>query len=131
MTASGPNKKDGNERASSLYRTEAAAVKEAARMLHESGGGELKIKGEGRQDPQQDTIAPAHDPVPPRDKRAPVSCALSAILAAISRLGTSEWGPNMVPYAPATSTCACPPHRTREQSDARMFDETLLAASAT
>jgi hypothetical protein len=62
------NKKDGNERASSLHATQTAAAKEAARMLHESGGGELKIKGEDGKIRSKDTIAPANDPFPPRDK---------------------------------------------------------------
>jgi hypothetical protein len=62
------NKKDGNERASSLHDTQREAERAAHRALVESGGGELKVKGEDGRIRSKDTIPPAHDPNPPRDK---------------------------------------------------------------
>lgn len=61
------NKKDGNDRASSLHDTQRAAERAAHRMLAESGGGELKVKGEDGRIRSKDTIPPANDPNPPRD----------------------------------------------------------------
>jgi hypothetical protein len=60
------NKKDGNERASSLHPTQRAAENTAREMLHNSGGGELKTKGENGKIRSKDTISPAKDPYPPR-----------------------------------------------------------------
>lgn len=62
------NKKDGNERASSLHETQREAERAARGMLHESGGGELKVKGEDGRIRSKDTIPPGNDPCPPRDK---------------------------------------------------------------
>lgn len=62
------NKKDGNERASSLHDTQREAERAARQALVESGGGELKVKGEDGRIRSKDTIPPAHDPNPPRDK---------------------------------------------------------------
>lgn len=61
------NKKDGNERASSLHDTQREAERTAHRMLAETGGGELKVKGEGGRIRSKDTIPPGNDPNPPRD----------------------------------------------------------------
>lgn len=60
------NKKDGAERASSLHETQRAAAAAARAQLHNSGGGELKIKGEDGKIPAKDTISPAKDPFPPK-----------------------------------------------------------------
>lgn len=62
------NKKDGNERASSLHATQREAERAAHRMLAESGGGELKVKGEDGRIRSKDTIPPGNDPFPPRDR---------------------------------------------------------------
>ena len=61
------NKKDGSERASSLHRTQREAAEEAKRLIRQDGGGELKIKGEDGRIRSKDTIAPGHDPNPPKD----------------------------------------------------------------
>lgn len=62
------NKKDGNERASSLHDTQRQAERTAKDMLQRSGGGELKIKGEDGRIRSKDTIPRGNDPNPPRDK---------------------------------------------------------------
>ncbi len=61
------NKRDGNERASSLHETQRAAEKAAREMLESSGGGELKVKGENGRIRSKDTIPPGNDAFPPRD----------------------------------------------------------------
>ncbi len=60
------NKRDGAERASSLHGTQAQAAQAAREQLRNSGGGELKIKGEDGKIRAKDTIPPARDPFPPR-----------------------------------------------------------------
>ena len=62
------NKKDGSQRASSLHDTQREAERAAHEMLKGSGGGELKVKGEDGRIRSKDTIPPAPDPNPPRDK---------------------------------------------------------------
>lgn len=62
------NKKDGAKRAGSVHPTQREAAKAAHEMLESSGGGELKIKGEDGKIRSKDTIPPAKDPFPPRDK---------------------------------------------------------------
>jgi uncharacterized protein DUF2188 len=61
------NKRDGNERASSLHDTQREAEHAAHQMLINSGGGELKVKGEDGKIRSKDTIPPGNDPNPPRD----------------------------------------------------------------
>lgn len=56
------NKRDGADRATSLHKTQRDAVDAARTSLKQSGGGELKIKGEDGRIRAKDTIAPAHDP---------------------------------------------------------------------
>jgi len=62
------NKKDGNERASSLHRTQREAERAAHDALKREGGGELKVKGEDGRIRSKDTIPPGRDPNPPKDK---------------------------------------------------------------
>jgi len=62
------NKKDGNEKASSLHKTQREAERAAHEMLKNEGGGELKVKGEDGKIRSKDTIPPANDPNPPKDK---------------------------------------------------------------
>lgn len=62
------NKKDGNEKATSVHDTQKEAAKEARDMLQKEGGGELKVKGENGKIRSKDTIPPAKDPNPPKDK---------------------------------------------------------------
>ena len=61
------NKKDGAERAASLHDTQREAERAAREMLANSGGGELKVKGEDGKIRSKDTIPPGNDPNPPRD----------------------------------------------------------------
>lgn len=56
------NKKDGAGRASSLHDTQKQAADAARDALKQSGGGELKIKGENGRIRAKDTIPPAKDP---------------------------------------------------------------------
>jgi hypothetical protein len=62
------NKKDGAERASSTHKTQRDAIDAARDMLKNSGGGELKVKGEDGKIRSKDTIAPGNDPNPPKDR---------------------------------------------------------------
>jgi hypothetical protein len=55
------NKKDGAERAASVHQTQAAAIKEATKMLKNSGGGELKVQNEQGRIRSKDTIAPGNE----------------------------------------------------------------------
>jgi len=61
------NKKDGNDRASSIHPTQHDAEDAARSDLKRSGGGELKVKGEDGKIRSKDTIPPGNDPFPPRD----------------------------------------------------------------
>jgi hypothetical protein len=62
------NKLEGASRASSLHRTQAAAEREAKRMMNKPGqGGELKVKNEKGTIRSKDTIN-RPDPDPPKDK---------------------------------------------------------------
>jgi hypothetical protein len=62
------NKRDGAERAGSLHDTQKAAADAARDMMRKTGGGELKVKGEDGKIRSKDTIPPARDPFPPRDR---------------------------------------------------------------
>jgi hypothetical protein len=62
------NKKDGNDRASSLHDTQGKAERAAREMLEDSGGGELKVKDERGKIRSKDTIPPGNDPNPPLDR---------------------------------------------------------------
>lgn len=62
------NQLDGADRASSLHDTQAAAAAAAKQMLHNVGGGELKIKGVDGKIRSKDTVPPGNDPNPPKDK---------------------------------------------------------------
>lgn len=62
------NKKDGNQRASSLHGTQKEAERTAHRMLEKEGGGELKVKGVDGRIRSKDTVPPGNDPCPPKDK---------------------------------------------------------------
>jgi hypothetical protein len=61
------NERLGSERASSIHETQAEAERAAREMLKNSGGGELITKGLDGKIRSKDTIAPAHDPNPPKD----------------------------------------------------------------
>jgi hypothetical protein len=55
------NKKDGAQRAASVHRTQAEAIKEATEMLRNSGGGELKVQNQQGRIRSKDTIAPGNE----------------------------------------------------------------------
>lgn len=57
------------ERASAHRDTQAAAIDRAREIIHNAGGGELRIHGRDGKMRDSDTIAPGNDPNPPRDKR--------------------------------------------------------------
>jgi hypothetical protein len=56
-------------RASAHTDTQAQAVNRAREIVHNAGGGEVRIHGRNGQIRDSDTVAPGNDPNPPRDKR--------------------------------------------------------------
>jgi hypothetical protein len=60
--------KPGGKRASAHEQTQRAADHRAAQILRNVGGGERVTKGTDGKIRSKDTIAPAKDPNPPRDK---------------------------------------------------------------
>jgi hypothetical protein len=61
------NKRNDSDRASSLHSTQGGAWDAARSNLHNQGGGELTVMGRNHLIVSKDTIAPGHDPFPPRD----------------------------------------------------------------
>ena len=61
------NKRNDAARASSVHDTQRDALDTAKALLHKQGGGELTTKGRDGLIRSKDTIAPGHDPFPPRD----------------------------------------------------------------
>lgn len=61
------NKRNDNDRASSVHNTQREAAKSAHEMLENQGGGELIIKGTDGRIRSKDTIPPGNDPNPPKD----------------------------------------------------------------
>ena len=62
------NKKNSASKAASLHDTQKQAEQAAREMLKNSGGGELTTKGVDGKIRSKDTIPPAKDPNPPKDK---------------------------------------------------------------
>jgi hypothetical protein len=62
------NKRNDSDRASSRHETQSDAVDAAKEMLQNQGGGELIVKGLDGKIRSKDTIAPGHDPNPPKDR---------------------------------------------------------------
>lgn len=62
------NKRVDADRAGSLHETQHDAESAARETLRHSGGGELITKGIDGRIRSKDTIAPGHDPNPPRDR---------------------------------------------------------------
>jgi hypothetical protein len=62
------NKRNDADKASSIHDTQGDATDAAREMLRTQGGGELTIKALDGQIRSKDTIAPGHDPFPPRDR---------------------------------------------------------------
>ena len=61
--------KEGASRVSDSARTQAKAEKLAKQFAENSGGGEVRIHGLDGKIRDSDTVSPARDPFPPRDKR--------------------------------------------------------------
>jgi hypothetical protein len=61
-------RRPGARRASSSHDTQAEANARAAEMLRRAGGGERITHGRDGKIRSKDTIAPGHDPFPPRDR---------------------------------------------------------------
>ena len=59
----------GARRASSHQDTQAEAIDRARQIVHNAGGGELRIHGRNGVIRDSDTIAPGNDPNPPRDTK--------------------------------------------------------------
>jgi hypothetical protein len=59
----------GASRASSVHRTQAQAIERARESLENTGGGELTVHGRDGRIRDSDTIAPGHDPNPPKDTK--------------------------------------------------------------
>ncbi len=62
-------KKAGSERASGSFEYQKQAEKAAKEFAFNSGGGEVRIHGRDGKIRDSDTVAPARDPNPPKDKR--------------------------------------------------------------
>jgi hypothetical protein len=58
--------KPGSQRASATAATQSEAIQRGSEILHRDGGGELRIHGKDGQIRDQRTIAPGHDPYPPK-----------------------------------------------------------------
>ena len=58
--------KPGASRASAHTNTQAEAIDRAREILHNDGGGELRIHGRDGQIRDSNTIAPGNDPYPPK-----------------------------------------------------------------
>ncbi len=61
-------KKSNAPRASGFFKTQKAAETQAKKWLRKTGGGEAVIHGRDGRIRDKDTIPPANDPNPPRDK---------------------------------------------------------------
>jgi hypothetical protein len=59
----------GAARASSVHERQADAIARAKEIVRGLGGGEVLIKGRDGRFRDSDTIAPAPDPCPPKDKK--------------------------------------------------------------
>jgi hypothetical protein len=61
------NKRNDSIKVSSIHQNQQQAIEAARRMLQNTGGGELATKGLDGKIRSKDTIAPGHDPNPPKD----------------------------------------------------------------
>lgn len=57
------------ERASAVTRTQAEAEKRAKEIVHNLGGGEVRVQNRRGRWRDSDTVAPGNDPNPPKDKK--------------------------------------------------------------
>lgn len=60
-------KKPGATRSSGYEATQADAAHRAKEIVHNQGGGEVRIHGRDGKIRDSDTVAPGKDPFPPRD----------------------------------------------------------------
>lgn len=63
------SKREGSSRASSHQDTQSKAERDAKDFAANSGGGEVRVHGRDGKFRDSDTVPPANDPFPPRDKR--------------------------------------------------------------
>ena len=59
-------KKPGGQRASSHHDTQAEAISRGREIVHNAGGGELRVHGKDGKIRDSSTIPPRNDPFPPR-----------------------------------------------------------------
>lgn len=62
-------KRDNADRISGHTQTQLEAERNAKRFSANSGGGEVRIHGIDGKIRDSDTVAPGHDPNPPKDKK--------------------------------------------------------------
>jgi hypothetical protein len=62
-------KEGGVERPEAVFDTQAEAERAAKQTVGLLGGGEVRVQGRDGRFRDSDTVAPAHDPFPPRDKK--------------------------------------------------------------
>lgn len=62
-------KKEGAEKVSGYYNTQVEAEKAAKQFSSGNGGGEVRIHSPKGPIRDSDTVAPANDPNPPKDKK--------------------------------------------------------------
>ncbi len=62
-------KKPGQSKPTSNHRTQSGAEKRAKGDLRKEGGGEAVIHGRDGRFRDSDTVAPANDPNPPKDRK--------------------------------------------------------------
>jgi len=62
-------KKPGSPRSTAHADTQQAAIDRARAIVHNAGGGEVRIHGRDGRIRDSDTIAPGRDPNPPRDTK--------------------------------------------------------------
>ena len=61
--------KPGSARPSAHATTQKGAIDRARQIVHNAGGGEVRIHGRDGRIRDSDTVAPGHDPNPPRDAK--------------------------------------------------------------
>ncbi len=62
-------KRPGSDHAGAHTRTQTEAVTRAREIVHNAGGGEVRIHGRDGRIRDSDTVAPGNDPTSPRDTR--------------------------------------------------------------
>lgn len=62
-------RKAGGKNPESTHNKQSDAEREAKKIVRDLGGGEVRIQGRDAKWRDSDTVAPARDPFPPRDKK--------------------------------------------------------------